>query len=144
MSTRRILTALTIAFSVTACTDQSPLEVEDMAMDQTQSTLADAGAAFSMNPKHAGFLSNIPVTGTLTGGAFEGLLSMGQRDLSGHGYCSAAPHDLRIAQLQIRQARQVLPDAHGPDLRGRAADRGDGRPAGHHRPEDGAARAARE
>jgi hypothetical protein len=71
MYTRRILAALTVALATAACSDQSPTALqEDVFTDAAQ---------FSHSPGHnqsSGLLTDIPVTGDLTGGTFEGLLTI--------------------------------------------------------------------
>ena len=71
MSTRRILTTLALALLVTGCTDQTPL-----AMEEAQYSETDGALSFSHTPHTGGLLTDIPVTGILTGGTFEGLLSI--------------------------------------------------------------------
>lgn len=72
----RILTLATVALVAAACTDQTPLEVNDRATsEQTQYTSIDGAVSAS---QHNGLLSDIPITGALADGSgtFSGLLSI--------------------------------------------------------------------
>lgn len=75
MHTRRILTAALIGLVAAACTDQTPLELDDQAIsEQAQYESIDGATSAS---QHNGLLSDIPITGDLAdGGTFDGLLSI--------------------------------------------------------------------
>jgi hypothetical protein len=68
MFARRIITALIVALVAAACADQTPVAVN-----------APEEAAFSQH-QTSGLLSGLPLTGTLEGEPFEGLLNITELD----------------------------------------------------------------